>query len=140
MSFFTTNFQEIPLSGFRGKLANCFGNIFHFGQISKFKKGVILRKKLNKISCGYAHQHVMSFTTTKFHKILLSGFRGVALTNCSCSIFHFSQISKFKMSVTLGKKLNQNFLWICVSTHYVLNNYKVSRNSVERFQRSCAYK
>ena len=36
--------------------------------------------------------------------------------------------------------MNQNFLWICTSTHYVLHNYKVSRNSVEWFQRSCANK
>ena len=38
------------------------------------------------------------------------------------------------------KKLNQNFLWICTSTYYVLHNYKVSRNSVEQFQRSCSDK
>ena len=35
-----------------------------------------------KISCGYAHLHIMPFITTKFQEILLSGFRGVALTNC----------------------------------------------------------
>ena len=33
------------------------------------------------------------------------------------------------------KKLNQNFLWICASTHYILHNYKFSRSSVKRFQR-----
>ena len=56
-------------------------SIFHFGQISKFKKGVTPRKKNGiKISCGYAHLHIMSFISTKFHEILLSGFRGVALT------------------------------------------------------------
>ena len=71
-------------SGFRGVAqTNCFSSIFHFGQISKFKKGLIPRKKIeSKISCGYAYLHIMSFITTKFHKILLSGFRGVALTNC----------------------------------------------------------
>ena len=36
--------------------------------------------------------------------------------------------------------MNQNFLWICTSTHYVLHYHKVSRNSVERFQRSCVDK
>ena len=49
---------------------------FHFGQKwrnSEKKKGI-------KISCGYAHLHIMSFITTKFQEILLSGFRGVALT------------------------------------------------------------
>ena len=29
-----------------------------------------------------AFVHIMSFITTKFHEILLSGFSGVALTNC----------------------------------------------------------
>ena len=53
------------------------------------------------------------------------------------SIFHFNQISKFKKGVTPKKKLNQNFLWICISTHYFFHYYNVSRNSVERFQRSC---
>ena len=56
-------------------------NIFHFGQIFKFKYGRNSEKKNGiKISCGYAHLHIMSFIFTKFHEILLSGFRGVALT------------------------------------------------------------
>ena len=47
----------------------------------KFQKGRNSKKKnWNIISCGYAHLHIMSFITTKFHEILLSGFRGVALT------------------------------------------------------------
>ena len=58
------------------------------------------------MSCGYAHLCIMSFITTKFQEILLSGFRGVALTNCfsSTGIFHFRQISKFKKSVIKRKK------------------------------------
>ena len=41
----TTKCQEILLRGFRGfALTNCFSCIFHFGQVSKFKKGVIPRK------------------------------------------------------------------------------------------------
>ena len=36
--------------------------------------------KLNQNSCEYANLHIMSFITTKFHEILLSGFWGVALT------------------------------------------------------------
>ena len=35
-----------------------------------------------RISCKYTHPNIMSLITTKFHEILLSGFRGVALTNC----------------------------------------------------------
>ena len=37
-----------------------------------------------------------------------------------------------------SKGSNQHFLYKCISTHNVLHNYKVSRNSVERFQWSCA--
>ena len=50
-------------------------SIFHFGQISKFKKGTP-----RKDSCRYAHLHIIFFITTKFHEILLSCFGGVALT------------------------------------------------------------
>ena len=80
----------------------------------------------------------MSFKTTKFQAILLSGFSVVVLTNYFSSIFHFRQISKSKKSVIQRKKWNQNVLWICTSTNYVLHYYKVSGNSVEPFQRSCA--
>ena len=57
----------------------------------------------------------MSFTTTEFHEILLSGFTGVVLTDCFRRIFHVDQISKLKKGVTLRKKWNRNFLWICAS-------------------------
>ena len=67
---------------------------------------------------------------------MLSSFREVALTNRFSGIFHFSKISKFKRGITPRKKLNENFL----QKHYVSHNYKVSGNSVERFQRSCADK
>lgn len=36
-----------------------------------------------------------------------------------------------------GKKWNRNFLVIFTSKHYVLNTYKVSRNSLQRLQRIC---
>ena len=35
------------------------------------------------------------------------------------------------------KKLNQNFLQICISNIYILYNYKVSKISIEQFHRSC---
>ena len=90
MSFITTQFQAILLSGFLGVApTNSFSSIFHFGKISKFKKGIIPRKKNRiKISYWYAHLHIiMSFKTTKFQAILLRGFRGVALTTFFSSIF-----------------------------------------------------
>ena len=51
----------------------------------------------------------MSFITTKFHAILLSGFSGVVLTNCFSSMFHYRQISKFKKDVTPRKKMESKF-------------------------------
>ena len=48
------------------------------------KKGDIIapQKDQISISCKNAYLHIMSFITIKFHAILLSGFRGVALTIC----------------------------------------------------------
>ena len=62
------------------------------------------KKKWIKIICGYAHLHGMSFTTTKFQEILLSSFRGLALTICFSSIFHFGLISKFKKGDCFERK------------------------------------
>ena len=67
------------------------------------------RKNWIKITCGYAHLHIMSFITTTFQEILLRSFRGVALTNCFSSIFHFCQISKFKKCVTPRKRIESKF-------------------------------
>ena len=78
----------------------------------------------------------MSFTTTKFYKILLNGFRGVALTIRFSSFFHFGQISKRIKGVTPKKKL------IKISCGYVhlhgifFTATKFHHNSVKRFQRS----
>ena len=51
----------------------------------------------------------MTFTTTKFHELLLSGFRGVVLTNGFSTIFYFGQISKFKKGVTPRKEIESKF-------------------------------
>ena len=105
-------------------------SIFHFGQISKFKKGVSLRKKIESKFRGYAHLHSMSFTTTKFQEILLRGFRGVALTNCFSSIFHFGQISEFKKGVILRKKIESKFP---VDMHI----YTLSPSLLHSFRKIC---
>ena len=81
MSFITTKFQVILLSDFRG-VAPTRKTVVSF-ILAKFlsSKRALLREKSGiKMSCGYAHLHIMSFITTNFHEILLSGFRGVALT------------------------------------------------------------
>ena len=49
------------------------------------------KKKESEFPAKHAHLHSIIFVTTMFHEILLSGFRGVALTNCFSSTF----ISKF---------------------------------------------
>ena len=60
MFFITTKFQEILLNGFREvALTNCFSSIFHFGQISKLKKGVILRKKIESTFPVYMHIYTL---------------------------------------------------------------------------------
>ena len=51
----------------------------------------------------------MCFITTKFHEILLSGFRVVVLTNRFSSIFQYGQISKFEKDVTPRKKIESKF-------------------------------
>ena len=84
----------------------------------------------------------MSFITTKFHEILFQRFQRICADKLFRSVVSFI-LAKFlcsKRALLREKKLNQNFLWICASTRYVLYNYKVSENSVERFQRSCADK
>ena len=53
---------------------------FSFWSNFQVKKGRYSEKKMNQISCEYAHLHIMSFITTKFYDIMLSGFRGGALT------------------------------------------------------------
>ena len=42
---------------------------------------LLLKRDQNSVSCKNAYLHIMSFITTKFHEILLSGFSGVVLTN-----------------------------------------------------------
>ena len=66
MSFITKKFREILLSCFRGvALKNCFSSIsFILAKFLSSKRGITPRKKI-KISCGYAHLHIMSFITTK---------------------------------------------------------------------------
>ena len=76
MSFITTKFHEILLSSFREV-------VLTRQTVVSFKKGRNSQKKNGiKISCVYAHLHIMSFITPKFQEILWSSFRGVALTNC----------------------------------------------------------
>ena len=52
--------------------------------LAKVQKGykLLLKKDQISISCKNAYLQIMSFITTKFHKIMLSGFSGVLLTNC----------------------------------------------------------
>ena len=48
--------------------------------LAKVQKGYKLDQI--SISCKNAYLKIMSFITTKFHEILLSGFSGVVLMNC----------------------------------------------------------
>ena len=139
----TTKFHEILLSGCRGvALTNCFCSISNFVDISKFKRSVPPRNRHESEIPSNMHLHsiCMSIMTTTFHEILLSGFITVVLTNCKSSTVYSILIKfliKFKRGITpMKQKLNQSFLYIWTSTHYILPNYKVSRNYVERYQSS----
>ena len=59
----------------------------------------------------------MSFITTNFHEFLLSGFRGVAQTNCFSSIFHFGQISKLKKDVHVTPRKKNSIKMSCEYAH-----------------------
>ena len=92
------------------------------------------------ISCKNAHLHIMSFITTNFIQFCWAVSVELCWPTVSVVSFIFVNFRSSKRAKLREKKWNQNFLWICTCTHYVLYNYKVSRNSVERFQRSCATK
>ena len=70
---------------------------------------------------------------TKFCWVVSENLRWPTVLRSTSS---FGPICKFKKGVTLTKKWNQNFRWICTSTWFVLHNYKVLQNSVEWLQRS----
>ena len=117
MSFISTRFREswAVLEELR----------WLFWVISFMSKNLDSEKKnwIN-ISCRYAHQHGLFFTTTKFKEILFGGFRGVALIIGFSSIFHFGQISKFKKGVTPRKKIESKLpmdmliYTVCPSTKF----------------------
>ena len=75
---------------------------------------VLSEKSQIRIFCEYAHLHIMSFITTKFHEILFRGFWGVVLRNCYSSLFNFDQISKLKNGIASRKK---NWTWIFCNVH-----------------------
>ena len=111
--------------------------------LEKFLSSVIVANKIRiRISYKWAHLHSMTFLikTTMFREMLFSGFSGVMLTNCFSSIFHFGKISQFKWG---NNSQETNLIKIsCQYAHHVpvLHNFEISRNSVERLQRSWADK
>ena len=115
-----------------------FSCTFNIGKISSSKEAYLPPKIWSRLSCKFSHLHSMTFKTTKFHQILLRSFRGVMLTNSFSRIFffNFGKISKVQKGGNSQEKK-----WIIISCEYsVLYNYKVSWNSAELFQRSCADK
>ena len=76
-----------------------------------------------------------TMSTIKEHEILLSGFRGVALTIPFSSICNLAKFLSSKVE-SFPEKIESTFLQIRDSTQYVLHSNNVSRNSVERFQMS----
>ena len=80
MSFTTKKFYKILLNGFRGvALTIRFSSFFHFGQISKWIKGVTPKKNWSKFHVDMYIYMVFSSQLQSFITILFSGFRGVKL-------------------------------------------------------------
>ena len=88
-------------------------------------------KKWINVYCKYAHLHSMSIIATKIYEILLSGFKGVALTICFSSIFYFGEMSKFKGGI-IPSKLNRNFLQICTLCPSLLHSVTKFRWEVSK--------
>ena len=81
VSLLPTKFHEILFSSFRGvALTSCFSSKFREFLSSKGHNSHKIQAI--KISWLYAQLHMVSLLSTKFHEILFSSFRGVALTNC----------------------------------------------------------
>ena len=123
VSLLPTKFHEILFSSFRGvALTSCFSSIFR--KILSSKRHNSHKIQEIKISWSYAQLHMVSLLPTKFHEILFSSFRGIALTSCFRSIF--GKIFKFKGAELPQNLGNQNFLVICTTTYGVLTTYQVS--------------
>ena len=118
-------------------------SIFKFGQISKFKKGHCTQK--TKIESEFpVDMHLCTLYVLHYYKISQCSVVWFQ-RNCTDNLFSVESfiLVNFLSSKRVWfweKKMNQNFLWIWTSTHYVLLYYQVSLNSVEWFQRSCADK
>jgi hypothetical protein len=71
--------------------------------------------------------HIVSLLPTKFHEILFSSFRGIALTSCFSSIFR--EISKLKLN-KFPKYTTIKYGIECVAVHvkspqiFVINIYR----------------
>ena len=81
VSLLPTKFHEIMFSSFRGvALTSCFSR--KFGKFLSSKGHNSHKIQAIKISWKYAQLHIVSLLSTKFHEILFSSFRGVALKKC----------------------------------------------------------
>ena len=85
----------------------------------KFKRGItpMQVKTLIRISCKYAHLHIMNFLATTSHQILLSSFRGVALTKKKIGLNRLTD-----RSLTDGWVKN----WIPPAAHCVGHNNAIN--------------
>ena len=88
MSSITAKLHENLVSGFR-ELAITV-TVVYLNLVKYLSSKEALLKKLS--SYEHAHLHSMSFPNTKFHEILLSSFKSIAVAICFSSIFNFGQI------------------------------------------------
>ena len=140
MSFITTKFHKILVSGFRRVvLTNCFSSIFHFGQISKLKKGVTPGKKIeSKFPVDMGIYTLCPSLLQIFRKFCWAVSEELCWQTVLSSIFHFGQISKFKKGCNSQKK---NWIKIsCEYAHLHIMSWLTTKFQEILFQRSCADK
>ena len=105
-------FQENSVEQFLKELCwrNVSQSIFHFDQISNFKKGVFPRKKIESKLPVDMHIYTLCLSLLQnFLKFSWAVSVDLRWRTVSYSIFHFGQISMFKMGVTLRNKIESKF-------------------------------
>ena len=84
---------------------------------------------MKSISCGYAYLH-MNYVLHNYNvsRNSIERFQRSCADKLFQKYLSFWSNFWFQKGCNSEKKIwNQNFLWICASTHYVVHNYKVLR-------------
>ena len=94
-------------------------SVVNFGKFLCSKGHNSHKSQVIKISWWYVQLHMVSLLPTKFHEILFSSFRGVALTNCVTNRQTDGQDTNNMSPHQIGGRHNSHYLSILVyKSHY----------------------